>query len=588
MRLPIAALLLALAACSRSAPPRLPLVVLRFDNLTGDPSLDWMGRGAARALAAQIEGAAAADSAQPAEERERALATGSTRVLQGYLSLASGRLRLRAELEDAGSRKFVRSAEADGPLAAGVIPLADSVARALDPHAGPAPTRSGAALEAFVAALNAQTPGALTESLTSATAADPNFAIPYLMLIEIDQARHDRASAERVLAAARARGEAFSATDRVRLDVAAAQISGDSAALSKSLTALARLTPNDPRLLRGLGDAELQARRYTAAAGYYRKALAAQPGDANLLNTLGYAQAYAGDPDGAIRTLREYERARPGDPNALDSLGDVNFFWGRFAEAEQFYQQEFKKDPAFLNGASMLKGAMAHLFTGDPAGAEAAFAEYEAARRQANDPTAALARASWDHLRGKHKEAVSALDTFAVSTRSRELASLAHSTLTVWLLDAGDREGARRHAAQAVASAAGPATGALAAACRYIAGPADTSSPVPLARAYALLLARDFAAATPLLRQIEAHAPPNPSEPSGVLLGWALVETGHAGEAAPYLRTNPVPSVTGPAPFESLLYPRLFHLRAAAAEKQGDAAAAARNNRLFQSLQGAR
>ena len=61
----LASLLAMLAACSakrEAAPGR--LAILRFENLTGNPALDWMGLGAARQIAAQVEGAISADSFQ--------------------------------------------------------------------------------------------------------------------------------------------------------------------------------------------------------------------------------------------------------------------------------------------------------------------------------------------------------------------------------------------------------------------------------------------------------------------------------------------------------------------------------------------
>src|SRR4029079_2429194 len=112
---------------------------------------------------------------------------------------------------------------------------------------------------------------------------------------------------------ARARVSSFQPVDRARLDVAAAQFSGDRAAMSNALAALAALAPDDAGLLRNLADAALAGKRYPAAIDYYRKALAAQPGDPALLNALGYTLAYAGDLDGAVKTLGEYQRMRPAE-----------------------------------------------------------------------------------------------------------------------------------------------------------------------------------------------------------------------------------------------------------------------------------
>src|SRR5439155_26239000 len=109
---------------------------LRFENLTGNPALDWMGRGATRQIGAQIQGAAGADSPQIAAERERALVSGPARILYGYVSQSGGRLRLRADIEDSASRQFRHTAEAAGPYSEGWLALSDAVGRQLGSAAG--------------------------------------------------------------------------------------------------------------------------------------------------------------------------------------------------------------------------------------------------------------------------------------------------------------------------------------------------------------------------------------------------------------------------------------------------------------------
>jgi CheY-like chemotaxis protein len=106
----LAGLLILTAACARrqeTTPGR--LILLRFENLSGNPALDWMERGAARQIAAQLKGATSADSQQRQAEREWAIVTGSTRILHGYVSQAGGRLRLNAELERRGHQVTVVS-----------------------------------------------------------------------------------------------------------------------------------------------------------------------------------------------------------------------------------------------------------------------------------------------------------------------------------------------------------------------------------------------------------------------------------------------------------------------------------------------
>jgi thioredoxin-like negative regulator of GroEL len=208
--------------------------------------------------------------------------------------------------------------------------------------------------------------------------------------------------------------------------------------------------------------------------------------------------------------------------------------------------------------------------TGDVSGADRIFAEYEAVRRAANDPRIALTRAQWDYLRGKRGEAIRDLGAFVTATKLRDAAALADCTLTVWLLESGDRAAAAKHAA-----------------CRFLTEP-PASSANPAGRAYALLLAKDFQGALPILRDVVAHMAPSPTEPAPMLLAWALVETGHIDEAETYLRTIPVPAAPTPSPFESLIFPRIFDLRAKVAEKKGDRTEAERNRRLFQALSGSK
>ena len=121
---------------------------------------------------------------------------------------------------------------------------------------------------------------------------------------------------------------------------------------------------------------------------------------------------------------------------------------------------------------------------------------------------------------------------------------------------------------------------------RFVAEPAGATFADPLVRAYALLLSKNFTAAVPLLREIIARSSPSPTETTPVLLAWALVETGAFDEAAKYLRSTPVPTVSGQAPFDALVFPRIFYLRAVVAEKKGMKQVAEQNSLVFRALSG--
>src|SRR5581483_2888367 len=77
-------------------------------------------------------------------------------------------------------------------------------------------------------------------------------------------------------------------------------------------------------------------------------------------------------------------------------------------------------------------------------------------------------------------------------------------------------------------------------------------------------------------------------EHSDVLLAWVRIETGRAGGAVPLLRPNLIPSPGGAGPMLSFVSPRIYYLRAVAAEKTGRPDEAQANYRLFLQLSGDR
>jgi tetratricopeptide (TPR) repeat protein len=600
------------------------LTVLRFENLSGDTSLDWMGRAAPEVVAFELTGAKALHvvtlgalhgldrvlgprpSGAPgiSTEVSEAMAAGATRVLYGQISLTRERLHIDGTLYDTGTQRVERRIEADGPAAGGILLLADSLVKQLGGGVRPFDTRSEIALREYVQAIEGTDAPTINGKLASALAADPNFGAPYLSQARLAIGQRNTAEAERILTVARGRGDAVAELDRVRLAAVAASIHNNPSEVVSALEGLARLTPSDPALYRELAQADLNRRQYSAGVASYQKAAALQPDDALLWNQLAYSQIYAGDLAGALQSLARYAKLRPADANPLDSTGDAYYAFGRFAEAEKNYKDAEAKDPNFAANGSLLKAAYALLAIGDLAGADAVFDQYAQARVKAKDATIEYRRAEWEYLTGRRKAALDHLEALAsgAGKDSADRASQAYCQLAVWSLCLGDRARARAFAGKAAASA-GPASAGLAAVVRFLCDAPPSSAALTqqadrlfpdarlaivknLATTYALLFARDFTAAAPLLQDALDHSAPTPEESLPVLLAWTRIETKQGQEAARLLARYPAPNAAAVDVFKPLFYPRIFFLKAEVLRQSGQREEAAKNYRLFLQLSG--
>ena len=575
-------------SCSRKDRGAQRVAILPFENLA-TPELDWMRRGFAEALRLQLAGAPQIEPVLISSLRD-APAVGASEILEGHFSLDGGRLRVEAVLEDAVRVRNLGTIGASGP-AADMLPLAQSVALEIDPGSRPLPTSGPRAFEAYIAAIEARDAASADAGFDRAVGADPEFGAAYLAWIQSLIARGDGARAAQVLAAAKQKSAGFQPLERARLDLAASVLAGDRAAERRALVALTRADPADASTYSRLSEIDAAAHSYRDAAAFCQKESDREPASVLLLNQLGYLRAWAGDLDGAVGALERYRSLRPAEANPSDSLGDVYYWFGRFAEAERAYREASAKDPSFEGGAEMYKIAWARLMRGDLKGADASFAEFLQARKNAGDSLVEYRQAQWEYLTGRHREAFARLDRFASSARPAE-ASLSYAQLAVWAVEDRDRQ--RAHGYAAKASAPLP----VAFLARFLAQPATTPAewtaraaiafPAPsqaglrrLALAYALLSSGEFAAAVAPLQEIyDATQPSSPDWPA-VPLAWALIEAGKYDRLPSLVSGNQAPNPASDGPLQSLVFPRVLYVRSVQAGKQGRSAEAAADLKLF-------
>ena len=574
-----ALLTLGLAACGRRETRVVErLAVIPFENLSGDVSLDWMGRAAAAAVVYDLAGAPSL-YAQSVESVSGVDSIRSTRVVEGYFVVRNGRLEIRAALLDLHKTSTVASFALAGSSGDGPVPLVNQLSKRLSPSARAFSTANTAAFRDFGAALSATDRPSVLRGFESATAADPSLAAASLDSARLLIETGDRDGARRILLAAM--NSHPDAIDQARLEYLSAAAAGDVDGRAKALQSLERLTPADSQVPRELAELLLAQRKFPDAVRNYEAVTRLDPDDAQAWNQLGYGYAFVENLTGARRALDRYRQLLPPqEVNPLDSLGEVSFYLGDFAGAANFFMQAHEKNPSEFAGGELIKASQARLMLGDLSAADSLFQRYLALLQHSQGSLAGFQQAQWEFLTGRRQSAVARLEKLVPALNGEGLA-LVLCQLSIWKLETGDSKAAADLSAQAISAARSPRLRNLSALCRFLATPPTTNSGSPAADAYALLFQRKFAEAAPKLETIYRETSPSADAQVRILLAWAYVETDHAGQSEPLLQRYPIPLSSGEPIFASLIFPRYFYLRGAALEKEGKRAEAKQSYELY-------
>ena len=534
-----------------------------------------MGRAVAAATVSDLTGAPDV-YAQTVESFDAAFSIPASRVLEGYFVERNGRLEIHATLQDAKSSKAIRSFEVDGPSAGGPLPLVNQLAKELSPGARAFETASAAVFRSFGEALHATDPAAAVRGFESATISAPGFSLAYLEWAKTLSAAGDREGALKVLESAQ--HVPASAIDRAELDYTAASIRGDASARESALDSLARLTPANPKVFEELAGLKVSQRKFQEAVRDYQAANRLNPDEPATWNELGYALAYAQDLEGARAALREYQELLPKENvNGLDSLGEVSFFLRDFEGAAKYFLEADQKNRGEFGGGELLKAAQARLMAGDLRSGDELFEKYAALFQ---GDRVAYQRAQWEFLTGRRKAAMARIEK-SIATLTGDEQSVALSQLAIWKMETADSKAAADLANQAMGRAASALTRNLAGVCRVIAMSSPAPSGSKLADAYALVFARKFRDATPLLESLYRQTDPSRDGQLRTMLAWAYLETNRSSDADGLLRVYPIPFSSGESIFASLIFPRYLFLRGAVLERQGKRSDAKSAYQLF-------
>ena len=537
-----------------------------------------MRRGLSAVLASDLAGAPAL-YAQSVDSFNGAYAVQASRVVEGYFSERNGQLEIRAAVLDVGTNKTVASLAVEGPVQQGAIPLVNRLAKELSPAARTFPSASETAFHAYGEAISASDRASALRELESATKEDPRFTLAYLDRAKVLLGEGDRTGAQQVIEAARRKQP--DAIDAAQLDYLAAAAKGDAVAQAKALELLTRVTPTDAKVFHDLANQQLAERKFPDAVRNYEAASRLDPEESEVWNQLGYAQAFAGDLNGARGALEHYRQlVPPENVNPLDSLGEVSFYLGDFSAAEKYFLEADQKNQQEFGGVDLLKAAEARLMAGDLSGSDSLFQKYASLIQRREPGRAGYIAAQWQFLTGRRRAALASLEKLTPSLEGDGRA-LALSQLSVWKLETGDSKAAQELAARAEKEAVSPPGHNISALCAVISRATAELSGSRVADAYALLFARKYAEATPLLEMLYRETDPHTDGQIRTLLAWAYVKTNRAGDAAKLIGTYPLPLSSGEALFASLVFPRYLFVRGAVLQQQGKRAEAKAAYELF-------
>ena len=382
------------------------IAVLYFNNMTQDPSLNWLDNGLTDMLTtnlAQVKGldvlstdrimtavhdvnkeGKGLDSSQAQKVARDA---GADAFITGaLLKVGPTQLRLDVRAQDTNSGQILFSDKVEGGDVQSIFGMVDRLTANLAstflptserPQKGPeieqASTSNVEAYKHYQMGLDYSyrflTQDALRE-MHEAVRLDPQFALAMMNLAGVYALNGDLKSSDEWLDKAQHLQARLSRHEQLQLQLELASRGGDSEAQFGIMQQMAQEFSRDTEYRALIGHhLSVNQGKSAEAVAHLKRILAEQPHDENALNFLTYASVQAGDLNGALAADDEYIKVRPGDFNPYDTRGDALFFAGHDDEAVSAYRKatELGEDEndklasvyADQNKAEMAKAALA-------------------------------------------------------------------------------------------------------------------------------------------------------------------------------------------------------------------------------------
>ena len=170
---------------------------------------------------------------------------------------------------------------------------------------------------------------------------DPSFAVPHYYLARIYNNLADAPKAAAALDEFKKLSKTNPGKGKDALWTAAltAALEKDPSGYVKQLEAIIKTDPSDKRAHADLGAFYRLQHKLPEAEAELEKALAIDPNFGFAQNLLAYTYAEMDQKDKAIAMFDRYAASHPGEANPFDSMGDLYFLTGEFGKARTKYQQ---------------------------------------------------------------------------------------------------------------------------------------------------------------------------------------------------------------------------------------------------------
>jgi TolB-like protein/tetratricopeptide (TPR) repeat protein/predicted Ser/Thr protein kinase len=354
------------------------IAVIEIENLSQDPSLDWMDRGISELLTTGLAQSekfevisterirnlmgrrVKGDDRLPAAlVRDVAAEAQAKSFVSGALMRVGQRLRLDVKVQDTASGRVLFAHRVDGEDAQSVFQMADETAglvvRQIGGSSGKKPA-SGQGLTENVEALKAYSEGMrftdrflmdrAVRSFRTAIQLDPRFAMAHYRIAETIAFWNWKDCRDQTQQAA-SMGESLTLprSQMLKIRILNMTCSGQFAEAQSAARSLTSESPHDAEAWNELSVASYYVGDLPEAYAALERGLAIDPNSVPLMEDGWWLSAYTGDFARMMQFTKRYQATlEPGDVNGLDFVGDGYSIFGRLDEAMAAYRQENRYD----------------------------------------------------------------------------------------------------------------------------------------------------------------------------------------------------------------------------------------------------